>query len=228
MGRALAVNAARWPEAALQFQDEEKQRLGSRHHARAKEEVCRLFGHGVLNAGMMLQSPEMGVTLAGYGAVRKDQAQVFRFPMPESLSGERIPRSMRVTVAWFSPVDPVRAQYRLAGLEVKAGGGDDEAEESAWGLDLKTFGPDANMVKRGTVWSRRLIHRVQSVPTLDGNNALQLRVQCRDTSGGGLSPDDDIPYALVVTLEIEADTQYDVYQEIRDRLRLPVGLAAGD
>ncbi len=224
--RALAVNAARWPEDAVQLQAREQERLGSQHHARAKEEVCRRFGHGVLDTHLMRHAPDMGVTLVGYGTVRKDSAQVFSFPFPGSLSGERVPRSIRATVAWFSPIDPVRSQYRLAGLAIEAVAPDEDSKDPRWGLGMKTSGPDANMVKRGTVWSQRLVNRVQKVPYREGNEAIQLRVQCRDTSGGGLSPDTDIPYALAVTFEIEADVQYDVYQEIRDQLLVHVGVYA--
>lgn len=48
------------------------------------------------------------------GSIRKDGAQIFRLPVPPSLSGERLARSMRVTLAWFSPVNPSRAHYRFA------------------------------------------------------------------------------------------------------------------
>jgi hypothetical protein len=108
--RALAVNAARWPQAALDLYDEEKTRLGRSQHLRAKEEVCRHFGHGYLDGGLMRESPGAGVTMVGLGSVRKNGAQVFRMPVPPTLSGEKLPRSMRVTLAWFSPVNPSRAQ----------------------------------------------------------------------------------------------------------------------
>ena len=49
-----------------------------------------------------------------------------------------------------------------------------------------------------------------------------IRVQCRDGSGGGLSPDEDIRFALAVTLEVEAESLFDVHTEIRDRLRVGV------
>ncbi|MDE0103092.1 MAG: S8 family serine peptidase [Bryobacterales bacterium] len=220
--RALAVNSAKWPQEAWQLRDAEKQRLGRYFDVRAKEEVCRRFGHGILDAELMRNSQESGVTMVGCGEIRKDGAQIFSFPFPSTLSGERVPRSMRATVAWFSPVDTVRSQYRLVGFEIAAAGEFEEIEDSRWGFNLKTSGPDKNMVKRGTVWSRRLIHSTQKVPAREGNRALQLRVQCRDTSGGGLSPDESISYALAVTLEIEAEIQHDIYQEIRDQLLLTV------
>lgn len=218
--RALAVNASRWPEAALDLFNDEKEHLGPRKHARAKEEVCRYFGYGVINANLMRESPNTGVTMVGYGSIRKDQARIFKMPLPASMAGDRVPRSMWVTLAWFSPVNPSRAQYRLASLEAVVADGLDVDEDKGWGLDLKSDGPDANQIKRGTVWSRRLVHRVQRVPDYDDGADIPICVQCRDAAGGGLSPDDDIDFAIAVTLEVEADIQYDILEEVEQQIRL--------
>lgn len=225
LGRALAVNAARWPDDAHDFYSEEKRHLGARQHARAKEETCRYFGHGVIASELMQRSPDNGVTMVGFGSIRKDQAQIFRMPLPESMAGERVPRSMRTTITWFSPVNSARAQYRLAGLEAVVANDIDDDEDKGWGLALKSDGPDSNMVKRGSVWSRRMVHRIKTVPDFDEGADIPICVQCRDTSGGGLSPDDDIAFALAVTLEIEAEVQYDIYDEIEQKVRL--GLRRG-
>lgn len=218
--RALAVNSARWPESAADLYNEEKQIVGSRRSARAKEQVSRQYGYGTLNPSQMLESPENGVTLVGYGTIRKDQAKVFRMPLPPSMEGQRVPRSMRVTIAWYSPVNPARAQYRLASLEAVAAASDESEELDRWGLNLKADGPDANMIKKGSVWSKRMIQDTQTVPAFEANQEIPICVQCRDAAGGGLSPDDDIDFALVVTLEVEAEVQYDVHDEVEQKIRL--------
>ena len=220
--RALAVNSARWPDDALDLYTKEKSRLGSKQHERAKEEVCRYFGYGIIAPELMQHSPDNGVTLVGIGSIRKDQALIFRMPLPPSMSGERLPRSMRVTLAWFTPVNPARAQYRLSGLEAVAADEIDEDEDKGWGLDLKANGPDphANIIKRGSVWSRRLINRIQTIPNFDEGEDIPIRVQCRDTASGGLSVDEDIAFAIAVTLEIEASVQFDIYDEVSQEIRI--------
>ncbi|MDF1600954.1 S8 family serine peptidase [Mesorhizobium sp. YIM 152430] len=218
--RALAVNAARWPQDALDLYDEEKGRLGSKQHLRAKEEVCRHFGHGYLDGGLMRESPESGVTMVGLGTIRKDGAQVFRMPVPPSLSGEKLPRSMRVTLAWFSPVNPSRAQYRLAALEAVAVNEADDEDDGRWGFDMTPDGLDANIIKRGSVWSKRLKNRIQTIPEFGEDADIPIRVQCRDASGGGLNQDEDILYAIAVTLQVEAEVQFDIHQEIEQTLRV--------
>ena len=220
LGRALALNAARWPTDALDVYKEECALLGRGQHVRVKEEVCRYFGYGALVPELMQHSPDNGVTMVGFGSIRKDQSLVFRLPLPESMSGDRVPRSMRITISWFSPINPARAQYRLASLEAVAADGVDNDELDRWGLNLKSDGPDANMIKRGSVWSKRMIHDTQGIPAFDEDAEIPICVQCRDASGGGLSQDEDIEFAIAVTLEIETDVQYDIHDEIKQKIRL--------
>ncbi len=220
LGRALALNAARWPTDALDVYEEARALLGRGQHVRAKEEVCRYFGYGALVPELMLHSPDNGVTMVGFGSIRKDQSLVFRLPLPESMSGDRVPRSMRITIAWFSPINPARAKYRLASLEAVAADGRDNDELDRWVLNLKSDGPDHNMIKKGSVWSKRMIHDTQGIPEFDEDAEIPICVQCRDASGGGLSQDEDIEFAIAVTLEIEADVQYDIHDEIKQKIRL--------
>ncbi len=223
--RALAVNASRWPEAAHARYREERRRLGRDRHFQAKEEVARQFGHGVLDADLMREAPGFGTTLVGLGTVRKDSAQVFDVPLPPSMSGDSVHRAMYVTLAWFSPMEASRARYRLAALEAVAANGDefgDGAADRGWHLAMKNGHLDGKMIKRGTLWSRRMVHDRVRVPDFEDGATLPIRVQCRDASGGGLNPDDDIRFAIVVTLEVAGTVRYDVHQEVRDALRVRV------
>lgn len=222
--RALCVNAARWPDTANRLYDSEKLRFG-RRHLQAKEEVARYYGHGLLDPRRMQEAPALGSTLVGLGTVRKDGAAIFDMPLPPSLAGQAMRRSMWVTVAWFSPVEPARAKYRLAALEAIAADGDltnDDDEDKGWNLALKSGHLAASMIKRGTVWSRRLVHNRVTVPAFSEDQSLPIRVQCRDVSGGGLSPDEDIRFAIAVTLELATAADYDIHQEIRAKLEIPL------
>ena len=220
--KALSINASRWPDSAIVFYRSEMARLDGNHN-QAREEVCRYFGHGVLNDHFMCEAPERGATLIGTSTIRKDKAAIFDVPLPPSLSGERIGRSMWITIAWFSPVLATRARYRLALLEAVPHSHDlagDLIVDDGWGLDMTSRQLDANIIKRGTVWSKRLIHNRPSVPNYGDGKVLPIRVQCRDGSGGGLSPDDDIRFAIAITMELEAETQFDIHAEIQNELRI--------
>ena len=168
--RALAVNASRWPEAAHARYRQERRRLGQDRHFQVKEEVARQFGHGVPDADLMREAPGFGATLVGLGTVRKDTAQVFDVPLPPSMSGDSVHRAMYVTLAWFSPMESSRARYRLAALEAVAADGDefgDGAADRGWHLAMKTGHLDGKMIKRGTLWSRRMVHDRVRVPEFE-------------------------------------------------------------
>lgn len=218
--RALAVNAARWPEAAKMLYLSEMRRPGG-HFQPAGEEVARYFGYGFLDPDLMREAPLQGATLVGLGHVRKDRGTIFDMPLPPSLSDDSVHRSMLVTLSWFSPVEPARAKYRLAALEAIAADGDileDDDEDKHWNLAMKSDPPAVAIIKRGTVWSRRMVHNRVRAPRFDNGATLPIRVQCRDASGGGLDPDENIQFAIAVTLRLAATAEYDVHQEIRDQL----------
>ena len=124
-----------------------------------------------------------------------------------------------VTLAWFSPVDISRARYRLARLEAVAADDGDEPD-SEWRLKMQGDVPTSNAIAKGTVWSRRLKHARVLAPTFGADAIIPIRVQCSDSSGGGLSPDDDIRFAIAVTLQLAVDTRYDIQTEIENRLRI--------
>ncbi len=152
--------------------------------------------------------------------VRKDKAVDFEFPLPESLSGERVPRSMRVTVAWFTPASTARACYRLSSLEAIALDANGDVADRRWLLRLKTKNLATTMLKKGSVWSCRLIQDTATVPEYRDDTTLKIRVQCSDPSSGALDPDLDIRFALAASLEVEADVEFDVHQEIQAQIRL--------
>ena len=223
--RALAVNASRWPVRAQGLYRSEHLRLGNSKSHQAKEEVARKYGYGLLDAELMREAPVFGTTLVGVGSIQKDRAAIFDLPLPPSMSGDRVHREMNVTLAWFSPVDASRARYRLAALEAICAEGDsmnEDVVDKKWGLAMRSGHLDANLIKRGTIWSRRMVPDRVRVPNFDEGTSLPIRVQCRDASGGGLNPDDEIKFAIAVSLELADTVQYDVHEEIRQQLLVRV------
>ncbi|MYF40160.1 MAG: S8 family peptidase, partial [Rhodothermaceae bacterium] len=221
--RALAVNGATWPETANILFDKERDRLGKRHYQQAAEEVLRYFGYGFLNPELMYESPLHGATLVGLGRIKKDEGVIFDMPLPPSLSGEEIDRSMLVTLAWFSPFKPSRARYRLAALEAISASEDiqeSNQKDSEWSLAMKATRPYESQISRGTVWSKRFVQKKKTVPTYSDKKTLPIRVQCRDASGGGLDRDEEIHFAIVVSLKLKTPILFDILEEIRDRLLL--------
>lgn len=224
LNKALSVNSATWPPAALDKYAAEYA-PNPRRHGQAREEVCRYYGHGLLDSERMQEAPVNGAILVGLGTLRKDRAAIFDVPLPASLSGERIGRKMKVTVAWFTPIRMTRARYRLAALDAVPHGYDlfeELIEDEGWALAMKSDQLDSNLIRRGTVWSRRLTHSNPVVPNFHTNMRLPIRVQCRDSSGGGLSPDDEIRFALAISMEVEAESDFDIHNELETALRVGI------
>ena len=168
-------------------------------------------------------SRRWGVTLVGLGATRKDCAQIFEMPLPPSLSGDAIHRWMQVTLTWFSPVEPSRARYRLAALEAIAADADDLADyeqDEGWNLSMKSDLLAKSLLQKGTVWSRRLVHKLVRAPEFEEGAVIPIRVQCKDASGGGLDQDLDIHFAIAVTLQVAATAAYNVHEEVREQLQI--------
>jgi len=217
--RALAVNSASWTHDAIVLYEEEKLIHGSHSSFKSKEQVAKYYGFGALSHQLMQECSEYQTTLIGLGTLNKDQAKIFDLPLPPSLSGERIGRNFRVTIAWFSPIDSVGSRYKMASLEAFCG---DEvnSQDNEWGLGLKSLHLDEKISSKGSVWSRRLQHKRLEAPTFDEEATIPIRVQCRDSANGSLNPDLDIRFAIVVSLEVENTAEYDIYQEITDKVRL--------
>lgn len=220
--RALAVNGTMWPGGWEIYEDDAKQRLGKdKSSTPVKDQVAKVFGYGVLEPVRMAAGPVNGATLIGLGTIRKDQARLFELALPPSLAGQKLPRRLRVTLAWFSPTAPTRALYRCAALEAACVDGEGN-EPKEWFVRLKGIGPDSHMMKRGTVWSKRLENTIQTTPKYDDEAFIPIRVQCREVGVGGLSPDDDIRFAIAASFEVEGDVRFDVYEEIKEAIRLRV------
>ena len=213
--RALAVNAASWSPESAEYQSDSVNDLGLSRYA-ATQGVAKHLGFGSLEPQRMIQSPNSGATLVGLADIRKDQARVFDVCLPSSLAGEKLPRSLRVTIAWFSPVSLGKSTYRLAKLRAVVADNASGDEDSGWGLNLKTHGLEERMVNKGAIWSRRLINKTQTVPGYGGNATIPVRVQCQEAATNALSPDDTIRFAIAVSLEVEVETQFNVFDEIKD------------
>ncbi|MEL6680437.1 MAG: hypothetical protein AAFQ51_17175 [Pseudomonadota bacterium] len=168
----------------------------------------------------MVDGPNQGATLIGLGRIRKDQSRTFELFLPPSLSGEKLPRHLRVTLAWFSPVTIARSSYRGAALEAACVDNEGTTELKEWRVSLKGTGPDANMAGRGSVWSRRLSPKNKTTPTYNEGTAIRTRVQCREVGANGLSPDEDIAFAIAASFEVEGTIKFDVREEIREQIQV--------
>jgi len=149
-----------------------------------------------------------------YGTIAAGEANIHRIPLPHSLERVTEPRTLTVTVAWFSPVNRRHQAYRRAKLEVSAV----RSLDAAAGVNRSSGQPSDKSVPRGTVWHASY-DGDKAVAFVDDGHVV-LRIYCREQAG---ALDQNIRYGVAVT--IETGQGIAVYDEVR--ARLAVRVAAG-
>lgn len=192
-----------WKRMQAQYADE-----------RLRDEIVgRFLGYGIGDPVTVMECTEKRVTVLGFGMIESDQAQDYRFPLPPSLSAKRDGRRLIISLAWISQTTPTRQRYRNAHLWVNPT--DDDK------LKVTRSGPDWRAVRRGTL-QHEILEGNKAAPFVDGD-FISLKVNCREDAGEIVSP---VRYGLAVTLEVAEDVEYEIYSEVRDRLRTRVRLQA--
>ena len=210
--KALLVHGSAWGERVTVLDE----LSGAGHYAK-KDNVSRYVGHGVLDTTRILACTAERATLVGYGEIVPGSASRYRIPLPPSLERVVEPRSVTVTLAWLTPVNPRHQGYRMVALEAKPGGD----KRFSLGIDRSEMQPHHRAVDRGTVYHDRREGK-RAVPYVDGGD-LMLRIAARETAGEFTRP---VPYAVAVSIEVGIGSPIPVYDEVRAavlaRVRPPV------
>lgn len=207
--KTLLVHGTDWSDAASLYASILKNSHNSRFF---KEYVGRFFGYGSANVAKVMACTDHCVTVLGFGKLEDGGAQEFQFPLPPSLSAVTDKRRLTITLAWLTPVHPVRQNYRIAHLWF----------DPKNALTPNRVCADHRAVQRGTV-QHEVLEGNQAVDFQDGD-AIVIRVNCRADAGDIPEP---IRYGLAVTLEVAEGVDIPIYQEVRDRLRVRVPVRGG-
>lgn len=204
--KALLVHRSRWSDlGSLLYGIFGPTGQGS--HVARKDNISRVLGYGAPVVEEAMSCAANRATLVGFGEVKANGSAVrYRVPLPASLERVTEPRSIFLTLAWFSPVNVRHRSYRRAKLEIKP----DRFSESI-GVTRARLQPSDKSVPRGSLFHVRYEGN-NAVPFIDDGH-LQFRVFCRE-QGGAL--DRPIRYGVAVT--VEAGEGIPVYQEVRQRL----------
>ena len=208
--KALLVHRAMWGNRAA-FLDRHYGPHGQGKHGERRDNISRLLGYGFPNMEEAQACAPNRATLVGYGTIAAGVANTHRIPLPQSLERVTEPRTLTVTVAWFSPVNRRHQAYRRAKLEVSAL----TSLDTAAGVHRSAGQPSSFSVQRGTV-SHARYDGDKAVAFVDDGHVV-LRVYCREQAG---ALDQSILYGIAVT--IEAGEGIPVYEEVRARLAVPV------
>ncbi len=208
--KALLVHAAAWPEQAEMLRDLLPSDANDQMALRRL--VTRHFGHGVVAPDRLIGCTEQRATLLAASELAPDKAHIYRVPLPPSLSARSDWRRLTLTLAWMTPINPRRQRYRGYRLEFAP---------PTTRLQVARQHVDHHAVKRGTVQHEVLEGERSVVVGLD--DSIELKINCREVAG--VSGPVRIRYGLAVSLEVKAETELPIYEEVRTRVDVKTPIA---
>ena len=208
--KALLVHGASWREANMTIAS----LLDIKDKKSLKSIITRLMGYGVILPERVYECENHRATLIGCGSLTDGGAHRYTVPLPPSLSGQKVWRSLIVTLAYLTPVNPFHRAYRNAALWFEAYGLDKTHGNSKELLKVDRKEVDWRGSRRGTV-QHEIFSGDKATAFVDGDEIF-IQVNCRAEAG---KLNANVPYALAVTLEVEEKVGLPIYEEVRLRLR---------
>ena len=205
--KTLLVHSASWAESVSVLWNS-LETPNNRQHFR--EIAARFLGYGEVNVERVLASTDQRATLLGCGTLSADEAHDYTVPLPPSLASQRTYRRLTITVGWLSPINPSNRKYRRAAIWFSRPGNLDLL--GVHGRDV-----DWQAARRGTV--QQQVYDGEVASTFVDGNSLNVQVNCRADA----EPlDERVRYAIAVTIEVAEGVAIPIYEEIRERIRVPV------
>jgi hypothetical protein len=208
--KALLVHSARWGDNSKLLKEICGPTEGNRFVERS-ENVARFVGFGVPDAEKALECAFNRATPVGVASLKPNRAHEFRIPLPQCLEGTTDPRTVTVTCAWLSQVNPAHRNYR--GVRIEA---EPMEPVKALGVERRGAQPAEQLTKRGSVFHEEFEGEF-AVPFIDDGH-VSFRVWCKEDAGA--RSDGLVRYAIAVT--IESGTALPIYEQIKQRLLVPV------
>lgn len=204
--KALLVHSSSWNESATIYESLLKTPENKKQF---KKLLARYLGYGVPAINRVLECTSERATAIGYGIIKKDEKHDFLFPIPPSLSGNPLKRRLTFTLAWFSPINTENKRYRKANLSI-------ELDNT---IGTNRINSDWQQVKNGTV-QHEVLEGEGVIAIQEGDHILS-SVVCREDAG---ILDDEIAFGLAITLETAEGTGIPIYDEIKERISIPIAV----
>ena len=201
--KTMLVHGSEWGELTELFNSA----LGE--PKKFKDSFYRFFGYGKPNIDKVVECAKNRITLLGYGELENNHAHIFDLPLPfHEFTHTRILRRLTVTLAYFCPVNPSWQSYRDAKLWFNM-------EKSKKDFIGERINASWQAVQRGSL--QHEIFESDKIIPWDEEGIIKLKVNC---SGTSISPFKGIlPYALMVSFEIKAGVDIDVYERVTAKIR---------
>jgi len=201
--KALVVHAASWGEPMTWETD-----AGVSGPERRRG-LSRLLGYGRLSPAWLFAEAPHRATLVATDVLDANEQAFFDIPLPEGLRSSTHWRRLRLTLAWFSPINPRHQAYRRARLALEI----PKTSRSLLEVDRVEVTNDAAV--RGTVQHELL--EGTDAPVFDDGDRFGVLVTARAGAG---EPGDSIRFGLVATLETAIEAGIAVREQMRARVRV--------
>lgn len=205
--KALLAHGADWGDLERQILDARPDIADRR---KQQDFVARFVGYGLADIDHALTCTEQRATLIGVGELKHDEALEFRAPLPPCISAQTIKRRLTITLAWLTPVNVRNSKYRSAKLWI-------DPPKDAYGVSRANC--EWHHVRRGTL-QHEVLEGQNALAVVDGKEVV-FKVNCSKDAGTLSS---SVPFALCVSLEVAEGITLPIYQEIRDRVSVRVGV----
>lgn len=207
MLRTLLVHSASWPEAESillrnLFCDQ------SMHWSKQRSIISQFLGFGQIQPAKASACTEQRATALGWGEISKDQGHVYSFPLPPCLASTKTKRRLTVTLSWFSPINPKHRKYRKALLWFTL------ADNL---IGVKSKETDDKASQRGTV--KHQVYEGEQAKVFSDGDSIKIQVNC-DSDAGEF--EGVVQYALAVSLEVAEGLAVPLYQQVKERIKVPV------
>ncbi len=199
--KALLAHSADWGVAEAPL---ERVLKTPANKGQFREYLTRLLGYGSVRPDRVAECTLHRVTALGGGTLAAEQAHVHRFPLPPTLSGRRGLRRLMITLAWLTPVNPAHQAWRRADLWF---------EPTNNPLKVERQQADGRATRRGTL-QHEILEGERAAAYVDGE-VCEINVSCRAEAG---ALEDEVPYALAITLEVAESIGVPIYEEVRTRI----------
>ena len=201
--KALVVHAASWGEPTAW------ETGAGISGTERRGELSRLLGYGRVSPSWLFTDAPHRATLVATDVLGADEQVFFEIPLPEGLRASTHWRRLRLTLAWFSPINPRHQAYRRARLALEI------PTTSRKLLEVDRAEVHSDAVVRGTV-QHELLDGTDA-PVFDDDDRFRVSVMARAGAG---ALEDDIRFGLVATLETGIEADIAMREQMRERVRV--------
>lgn len=174
----------------------------------AKAIKTQWLGYGYPQWDVVWTGTPQKVTAIGFGELKQGDAHIFALPLPPSMVAQQVKKRLIITLSWFSPISPTTQKYRTTKLWYEA--------DRVIDVDRVDVA-NQHSPKRGTV-QHEVLEGSKADVYSDGDS-IKVKVNCAEDASVDERP---IKYTIMVSLAVAEGIDLPIYQEVRDRLRIPV------